>query len=91
MDTQASERKTRVLARLRRAEGQVRAVVEMVQREDDCEKIAQQLSAARKALDRAFYDMLACAAQQEMEKAGTLDPRVLTQLDHVNGLLARYG
>ncbi len=91
MEAQSNERKTRVLSRLRRAEGQVRAVAEMVEREDDCEKIAQQLAAVRKALDRAFYDMLACAAQHEMERDGTVDPRVLTRLEHVNGLLARYG
>jgi len=91
VNEQSNERKARVLARLRRAEGQVRAVTAMVEREDDCEKIAQQLAAVRKALDRAFYDMLACAAQHEMELAGAVDPRVLSRLDRVNGLLTRYG
>ena len=85
------ERKNRVLARLKRAEGQVRAVVAMVEREDDCERIAQQLAAVRKALDRAFYDMMACATQRELEAAGAADAKVVRRLDHMSELLARYG
>lgn len=86
-----TERKGRVLGRLKRAEGQVRAVCAMVEREEDCEKIAQQLAAVRKALDRAFYDMMACATQRELEAAGAADAKVIRKLDQMNELLARYG
>jgi CsoR family transcriptional regulator, copper-sensing transcriptional repressor len=86
-----SERKGRVLTRLKRAEGQVRGVIAMVEREDDCERIAQQLAAVRKALDRAFYDMMACATQRELEAAGAADPKIVRRLDHMSELLARYG
>jgi CsoR family transcriptional regulator, copper-sensing transcriptional repressor len=85
------ERKQRVLSRLKRAEGQVRGVIAMVEREDDCERIAQQLAAVRKALDRAFYDMMACATQRELEAAGAADAKVVRRLDHMSELLARYG
>ena len=46
--------------RLARIEGQVRAVQRMVAQDEECEQIALQLAAARKALDRAFYEMIAC-------------------------------
>ena len=52
--------KRAMLARLARIEGQVRAVRRMIDADEECEDIAQQLSAARKALDRAFYEMVAC-------------------------------
>ena len=85
------ERKYQLLTRLKRAEGQVRAVAAMVEREEDCEQVAQQLAAARKALDRAFYDMMACATQRELEAAGAADAKLVRRLDHMNELLARYG
>lgn len=85
------EHKAQVLARLRRATGQVRAVIQMVEREDDCEKVAQQLSAARKALDRAFYDMMACMTRREMEAAGVTQKSALGRLDRMGEVLARYG
>lgn len=83
--------KAQVLARLKRAEGQVRAVAAMVEREEECERIAQQLSAARKALDRAFYDLMACATRRELAEAGVASRAALGQIDHLSGLLARYG
>jgi DNA-binding FrmR family transcriptional regulator len=49
--------------RLKRVEGQVRAVAGMIEAGADCEEIAQQLAAARKALDRAFYELMACALE----------------------------
>ena len=52
--------KQAMLARLARVEGQVRALQRMIERDEECEAIAQPLSAARKALDRAFYEMVAC-------------------------------
>jgi CsoR family transcriptional regulator, copper-sensing transcriptional repressor len=85
------ESKQQVLARLKRAEGQVRAVIGMVEREGDCEDVAQQLAAARKALDRAFYELMACMTRRELAAAGVRDKAMLAQLDHISGLLARYG
>ncbi|HXG29682.1 MAG TPA: metal-sensing transcriptional repressor [Nevskiales bacterium] len=85
------ENKAQVLARLRRAEGQLRAVIRMVEREDDCERTAQQLSAARKALDRAFYDMLACAMRRQFTDLGLDSPRARSELAHMTELLTRYG
>lgn len=52
-------------ARLARIEGQVRAVRRMIEADQPCEAIAQQLAAARKALDRAFYEMVSCIIRNE--------------------------
>lgn len=81
------EAKQAMLSRLARIEGQVRAVRRMVDADKECEEIAQQLSAARKALDRAFYEMVAC-----LIKAGGTERRVEREAsaEHVAELLARY-
>lgn len=88
---QWEESKTQVLARLKRAEGQVRAVQAMVEREDECEAVMQQLAAARKALDRAFYDLIGCMMQRELSQGGALNARTRKQIDHLRELLTRYG
>ena len=67
-------------ARLARIEGQVRAVRRMIEENRTCENIAQQLSAARRALDRAFYEMVSCMIKHEPAGA-----------DKVAELLARFG
>lgn len=51
--------------RLARVEGQVRAVRRMIGEDLSCEDIALQLAAARKALDRAFYEMVSCMIRTE--------------------------
>ena len=56
-----SENQRDIINRLRRIEGQVRALAEMVDSGRPCEDIAQQMSAARKAMDKAFYRMMACS------------------------------
>jgi len=83
-----AEMKKAMDARLARIEGQVRAVRRMIGEDEACEDIAQQLAAARKALDRAFYEMVSCMIRQEppagnqgrSERAG-----------RVAELLARFG
>ena len=79
-----------LVLRLRRVEGQLRGIQAMIAAGEDCEKVAQQLSASRKALDKAFFNVLACAVQAEPAtaagKAGA-DRR----LKHAAELLARFG
>ena len=81
------EAKQAMLARLARVEGQVRAVQRMIGRDEECEAIAQQLSAARKALDRAFYEMVACMIRHESPARGAARAAGAGQ---VAELLARY-
>jgi CsoR family transcriptional regulator, copper-sensing transcriptional repressor len=68
-----------LLSRLRRAEGQVRAVARLIEEGQSCDTVAQQLTAARKALDRAFYALVGCAVAH-----GQVRP------DGVSDLLAKY-
>jgi len=53
-----------LLKRLARIEGQVRGIQAMITRGDGCESVAQQFSAARKALDKAYQEMLMCLAEE---------------------------
>lgn len=75
-------------ARLARIEGQVRAVQRMIGEDQTCEEIAQQLAAARKALDRAFYEMVSCMIRQALPA----HPRSRhSPADKVAEMLARFG
>ena len=75
-------------ARLARIEGQVRAVRRMIGEDEPCEQIAQQLAAARKALDRAFYEMVSCMIRQD-PPPGRQERSV--RAGRVAELLARFG
>lgn len=74
--------------RLSRVEGQVRGVRRMIAGDEPCESIAQQLSAARRALDRAFYEMVSCMIRQE-PPAGVQARKA--RAGEVAALLARFG
>ncbi|MDF1486422.1 metal-sensing transcriptional repressor [Ramlibacter sp. H39-3-26] len=67
-------------ARLARIEGQLRGVQRLLEEEAECEKIAQQLAAARKALDKSFFAMVGCM----IERGDVGGDRVAT-------LLAKFG
>ena len=45
--------------RLTRVEGQLRGLQKLIQAEAESEKVAQQMTAARKALDKAFFALVA--------------------------------
>lgn len=51
----------KVATRLARVEGQLRGIQALIDNGADCEEVAMQMTAARRALDRAFYEMLACS------------------------------
>ncbi|WP_220359294.1 metal-sensitive transcriptional regulator [Alkalilimnicola ehrlichii] len=46
--------KKALLARLARIEGQIRGIRRMIDEDESCEAVAQQLAASRKALNKAF-------------------------------------
>ena len=82
------ESKRAMDARLARVEGQVHAVRRMIIEGEPCEDIALQLAAARKALDRAFYEMVSCMIRME-SPAGAAARR--QHASRVAELLARFG
>ncbi|GAB2495058.1 metal-sensitive transcriptional regulator [Promicromonospora xylanilytica] len=73
MDLDLDEMK-KVSNRLKRAQGQLAAVVRMVEDGGDCADVVTQLSAVSKALDRAGFAVIAsglkrCLADEENGKA----------------------
>ncbi len=55
-----------MLKRLARVEGQIRGLQAMIRRGEDCEAIAQQFAASRKALEKAYQQMLACLLDEAL-------------------------
>ncbi|MGC4367970.1 metal-sensitive transcriptional regulator [Hydrogenophaga sp. R2] len=49
-----------VINRLKRIDGQVGGLIQMILEGRNCEEVAQQMAAVRKAMDKAFYRMMAC-------------------------------
>lgn len=88
--TTLAEHKRNMITRLRRVEGQIRGVQGMIDADAGCEAVAQQLAAARRALDRAFYEMVACSMEAEMEVAGDLKSAKAAGAQ-VAKILAKYG
>ena len=56
-----------VLNRLRRARGQLNAVIEMVEQERHCKDVITQLAAVSKALDRAGFKIISANIQECLE------------------------
>jgi DNA-binding FrmR family transcriptional regulator len=75
----------KVSNRLKRAQGQLTAVVRMIDEGRDCEDIVTQLSAVSRALDRAGFAIIAsgmrqCLTQPDDGEPGTLDVQKLEKL-----------
>ncbi len=75
-----------VVNRLRRAHGQLAAVITMVEQGQDCRSVVTQLSAVAGALDKAGFAIIAtamkeCVAQEgKAQKDGALDVEDLEKL-----------
>ena len=81
--------KDAMVKRLARVEGQLRGVQKLIQNDEDCEKIIQQLAAARKALDKAGHEMLACIIEQEVCEAENND-QLDANMMHIRSLISKY-
>lgn len=84
-----------VLNRLRRAEGQLRGIQRMIERGEDCRKVAQQFAAVRRALDSTYVRLTLCFVEQELDARlppGSREAAGLqAMLQEVEVLLARRG
>ena len=69
-----------ILARLRRVEGQVGAIQRMIEERRDCHAIAQQMAAARSALDRATVQLMTSSMTQCLRPNGAVDEEALDKL-----------
>jgi CsoR family transcriptional regulator, copper-sensing transcriptional repressor len=79
-----------LLARLKRVEGQLRAIRQLIEGESDCEDVAHQLFAARRALDKAFYSMIACAYKHQFGDKLATNTKLRKGVEKVNSILARF-
>jgi len=70
MNVGSEQQRGALVNRLKRVEGQLRGIQRMIESGEDCERVAQQMAASRKALDRAYFEMFACA----IEGAGAARP-----------------
>lgn len=64
---------TPVINRIKRAQGQLAAVLRLLEEGQDCEKIVTQLAAVSKALDRAGFAIVAAGLQQCLSTEGDLE------------------
>ncbi len=76
--------------RLARIEGQLRGIQKLMDESVECEKVLQQMTAARKALDRAFFAMMACVIEHNVLHAEPSSPAQVDVMAEVRGLLAKY-
>jgi DNA-binding FrmR family transcriptional regulator len=68
-----AQQKKELLNRLARVEGQLRGIQKLVALADapsDCDAVAQQMAAARKALDRSFVHLLTASLVTHTGNAG---------------------
>ncbi|MBP7229277.1 MAG: metal-sensing transcriptional repressor [Moraxellaceae bacterium] len=83
-----AQQKADMLKRLARVEGQVRGVQKLIDQDEDCEKIIQQMTAARKALDKAFHEMLACVIEANV--CADEGPVLAERMAQVRALMSKY-
>jgi len=79
-----------VLNRLRRIEGQVRGLVEMINNGRSCEEVALQMSAARKAMDKTFYRMMTCSVMEAVYDSKS-EAQTRLEVERSARLLEKFG
>lgn len=75
------ESRDAIIARLRRAEGQLGGVLRMIEEDRDCREVVTQLAAVSKALDRAGFAIIAQGLKQCLaDPSGEIDVEGLEKL-----------
>ena len=78
--------KKALILRLKRIEGQMRGLQRLIDEDAPCESVAQQLSAARRALDKAFHFLVGCLIESRLSAKGSAPAEIKQALD----ILSRY-
>jgi DNA-binding FrmR family transcriptional regulator len=84
MKIKDAAQKKRVGDRLRRIEGQIRGVIQMIEDEAGVREIIQQLSAVRSAMGQALNEEVMCTVEKMQEKKGGLTDK---DIDEVRDLM----
>ncbi len=85
-----SQDKKELAVRLARIEGQIRAIREMIEREESCELVTQQLAAAREALNKAFSELIARTLEHHCLSGKMSDSAARAKLLSMVRILTRY-
>lgn len=91
IDAEWEESRQALIRRLKRIEGQLRGIQTMIEQDAECEVVAQQMTASRKALDRTFYHLLSCVMQRDLHCVHLDDADAKQRLDYATQLLSKYG
>ena len=78
--------KKALILRFKRIEGQVRGLQRLIDEEAPCESVAQQISAARRALDKALHSLVACLIESRLSANASAPAEIKQALD----ILSRY-
>ena len=88
----SAQQKKDLLNRLARIEGQLRGVQKLIALADepeDCDAVAQQMAAARKALDRSFVQLLTSSIQTQSADARDLE-EARARAAHLAAMLDKF-
>jgi len=88
----SAPQKKDLLNRLARVEGQLRGIQKLVALADapsDCDAVAQQMAAARKALDRSFVQLLTASIVNQTGNAADLE-EAKKSAAHLAALLDKF-
>lgn len=88
----SAEQKKDLLNRLARIEGQLRGVQKLIAlaaEPADCDAVAQQMAAARKALDRSFVQLLTSSMRNQSANAADL-PEAQTSASRLAAMLDKF-
>lgn len=86
----ADKSRNDMLNRLARVEGQVRGIQKLIREGAECELVIQQMSASRKAFDKAFQEMLACVIERDVICAHQRGEHPEESLAQIKTLLTKY-
>ena len=78
--------KKALILRLKRIEGQLRGLQRLIDADAPCESVAQQISAARRALDKAFHSLVGCLIESRLSAKGRASAEIKQALE----ILSRY-
>ncbi|MFN7120536.1 MAG: metal-sensitive transcriptional regulator [Hydrogenophaga sp.] len=84
-----TEHQRDVINRLKRIEGQVRGLIDMVEDGRSCEDVAQQMAAARKAMDKAFYRMMATSVMEAVSSSES-EVHTFREVERSTRILEKY-
>lgn len=73
MKIKQPESKKQIINRLKRIEGQIRGIALMVEKDEECMKIAEQLSACKAALSQTLNTFAVCAIEESSDRKNKLE------------------